>query len=162
VIKEWANNMNELKAYLLRRLTARPRLFRVCVLFSALLWTSPDSAWAHAILVRSLPPANSTISGKDLNIELVFNSQIDGRRSRLLLVDEHNKELVLAGVMQPKPEVLKARVTGLSEGTYVVRWQVLAIDGHISRGQISLTLRGMDATLGPPALQGIVAIVSLT
>jgi copper resistance protein C len=153
--------MNELKAHLLCRLAARPRLFRVCVLFATLLWAPFDSAWAHAILVRSLPPANSIISGKELNIELTFNSQIDGRRSRLLLIDEHNKKLVLAGVIQPKPEVLKARVTGLSEGAYIVRWQVLAIDGHISRGQISFTLREMDAILGPLPLRGIeVAIVS--
>jgi methionine-rich copper-binding protein CopC len=54
-------------------MTARYPLFRVSALITALLWTWPDSAWAHAILVRSVPAANSTIHGKEINIELTFN-----------------------------------------------------------------------------------------
>jgi hypothetical protein len=135
--------------------TGRYLLFRVAFLFAALLWTYPDSAWAHAILVRSVPAANSTIHEKEIDIELTFNSQVDGRRSRLLLVDGQNKERTLNGMMQPKRQVLKVHVGGLNDGVYLVRWQVLAIDGHISRGQISFTIHRQDAVLDPSAWPGV-------
>jgi methionine-rich copper-binding protein CopC len=35
--------------------------------------------------------------------------------------------------------VLTATVT-LTPGTYVLRWQVLAIDGHITRGDVPFTV----------------------
>ena len=147
--------MSQLKASSGNTVMGRYLLLRVSVLSTALLWTCPDSAWAHAILVRSVPAANSTIPGKEINIELTFNSQVDGRRSRLLLVDGQNKEHTLTGMMQPKPQVLKVHVGGLNDGVYLVRWQVLAIDGHISRGQISFTIHRQDAVLDPFAWPGV-------
>jgi methionine-rich copper-binding protein CopC len=37
---------------------------------------------------------------------------------------------------QSSPDVLTASVSGLKPGDYVIRWQVLASDGHISRGEV--------------------------
>ena len=37
---------------------------------------------------------------------------------------------------QPAPDVLSATGHGLAKGTYVLRWQVLASDGHITRGEV--------------------------
>jgi methionine-rich copper-binding protein CopC len=34
------------------------------------------------------------------------------------------------------PDVIGARAAGLPPGAYRLRWQVLAIDGHITRGDI--------------------------
>jgi methionine-rich copper-binding protein CopC len=143
--------VNQVEAPSASRFTGRFLLFRIFFLFAALLWRCPNSAWAHAILVGSVPAADSTISEKEIDIELTFNSQVDGRRSRLLLFDGQNKEHTLTGMMQPKPQVLKVHVEGLNDGVYLVRWQVLAIDGHISRGQISFTIQRQDTILNPSA-----------
>jgi methionine-rich copper-binding protein CopC len=32
--------------------------------------------------------------------------------------------------------LLSAKLTGLVKGAYVLRWQVLATDGHITRGKV--------------------------
>ena len=37
------------------------------------------------------------------------------------------------------PDIVTSRVT-LTPGSYVVRWQVLAVDGHITRGDVPLTV----------------------
>ena len=39
------------------------------------------------------------------------------------------------------PDLLTASVT-LTPGAYVMRWQVLAIDGHITRGDVVFTVTG--------------------
>jgi len=39
------------------------------------------------------------------------------------------------------PDVLSAAVD-VTPGDYVVRWQVLAVDGHITRGDVPFTATG--------------------
>ncbi len=91
---------------------------------------------AHAILMDSTPKLSSTIKGPDLDIDLRFNVRVDGSRSRISLVapDGTTTTLILAG--QSKPNVLRARAAGLKPGAYKLQWQVLASDGHLSRGEI--------------------------
>ena len=38
-------------------------------------------------------------------------------------------------------DVLAASAT-LTPGAYVMRWQVLAVDGHITRGDVPFTVQG--------------------
>jgi copper resistance protein C len=37
---------------------------------------------------------------------------------------------------QSAPDLLSATGHGLAKGPYVLRWQVLASDGHITRGEV--------------------------
>ena len=37
---------------------------------------------------------------------------------------------------EPAPGALSAKLSGLVKGAYVLRWQVLATDGHITRGKV--------------------------
>lgn len=39
------------------------------------------------------------------------------------------------------PATLEARITGLGAGEYKLHWQVLAADGHITRGEISFLVK---------------------
>ena len=39
-------------------------------------------------------------------------------------------------------ESLEAKASHLAAGRYTLRWQVLAIDGHITRGDIPFTVTG--------------------
>jgi methionine-rich copper-binding protein CopC len=40
------------------------------------------------------------------------------------------------------PDLLEASAKLATPGAYVVRWQVLAIDGHITRGDVPFTVTG--------------------
>jgi methionine-rich copper-binding protein CopC len=96
---------------------------------------------AHAVLVEASPPARASVSGPDIDVRLRFNSRIDGPRSRvdLVLPDKSVRELVLE--TQPAPEVLTSRARGLAAGAYRLRWQVLASDGHITRGEYAFSVK---------------------
>jgi len=117
----------------------RALFFCSVVLVCCMLFEQPSSA--HAILLESTPAANSKVDGSEITIRLRFNSRIDAQRSRLTLVlpDGNNRKLEL--LPQPSPDILTSHVKGLSAGNYHLQWQVLATDGHITRGGYSFEVR---------------------
>jgi copper resistance protein C len=97
--------------------------------------------WAHAVLMDSKPKLSSTVSGPDLPIWLRFNVRVDGSRSRLHLVAADGSSLNLDPLKQPTPDTLESHATGVKPGAYKLQWQVLAADGHISRGVVDFTVK---------------------
>jgi copper resistance protein C len=99
-------------------------------------------AAAHAILVKSIPGANETVSGPNVPITLTFNSKIDQARSALTLeAPDHASSRVQIDVDSSAPAKLSARLSNLGAGSYKLKWQVLAVDGHITRGEIAFHVK---------------------
>jgi len=96
----------------------------------------------HAILKESSPAANATVAGPDLSITLKYNVRVDSSRSKIQLSrpDESVTELPLA--KQVSPDTLSSKATGLTPGAYKLQWQVLAPDGHITRGVVPFSVKG--------------------
>lgn len=94
------------------------------------------SAIAHAILLESSPSINSTISGPTVPVKLRFNVRIDATRSRLTLVKPDATTHSLTLVKDAPADTLASQAQSLAPGEYRIRWQVLASDGHITRGEI--------------------------
>ena len=101
---------------------------------------SVSSSIAHAILLESSPALKSYVSGPDVPLKLRFNVRIDAARSRLTLVDPAGTLQTLEIHGQDTPDTLSAEAKGLRPGAYRLRWQVLASDGHITRGEIPFTV----------------------
>ena len=97
-------------------------------------------AAAHAVLLESNPPLKSAVSGPDVPIKLRFNVRIDALRSRLTLIHPDGSAQALEISKQAPADTLAAEATGLAAGAYRLRWQVLASDGHITRGEIPFTV----------------------
>jgi copper resistance protein C len=120
------------------------RLFRMpffSVLLTTLLLTAiAQPVWAHAVLMQSTPKLNSTVKGPDVPIWLKFNVRVDGGRSRLHLIAPDGSPISVEALKQTAPDILESRATGLKAGTYKLQWQVLASDGHISRGEVAFTV----------------------
>jgi len=116
----------------------RRRLLALLLLVALAL--SSNLAYAHAILVEAFPSANSTVAGPSIPIKLRFSVRIDAKRSRLELVGP-NKTSTLLSATQPTPDTLQAVAEGLKVGSYSLRWQVLAADGHITRGEIRFNIK---------------------
>jgi copper resistance protein C len=93
-------------------------------------------ALAHAVIVSASPAADQHVALGKLAVRLEFNSRIDKARSRLQVTapagDKTDVPIDQAGVSN----ILTGTTNDLSPGAYVLRWQVLAIDGHITRGDI--------------------------
>jgi methionine-rich copper-binding protein CopC len=98
------------------------------------------AARAHAIVVSSLPAAGAVVHDKSGRVMVRFNSRIDPLRSRLLLVRPDGSSTALELADAPGRDTLTATVSELTPGSYRLRWQVLAIDGHITRGDIPFTV----------------------
>jgi methionine-rich copper-binding protein CopC len=114
-----------------------------CALFlfaAAITFLIVAPAAAHAVLLESSPPLNSSVSGPNVPVKLRFNVRIDALRSRLTLLRPDGSAQALEISKQSPADTLSAEATGLPAGTYRLRWQVLASDGHITRGEIPFTV----------------------
>ena len=107
---------------------------------AAALALGSGRAGAHAIVVSAQPAVDAVVHGTTAEVVLRFNSRIDRERSRLLLVRADGSSTALALEDTPSPDTLVAKAAGLAPGPYRLRWQVLAIDGHITRGDIPFTV----------------------
>lgn len=102
---------------------------------------NPSFSLAHAVLLESSPALKSSVSGPDVPLKLRFNVRIDAARSRLTLVDPDGSSQTLDISKQESPEIISAEAKRLHPGLYRLRWQVLASDGHITRGEIPFTVK---------------------
>ncbi len=108
------------------------------VAVAAFLTVAP--AAAHAVLLESNPPLKSAVLGPNVPVKLRFNVRIDALRSRLTLIRPDGSARSLEITKQTPADTVSSQATGLSAGAYRLRWQVLASDGHITRGEIPFTV----------------------
>jgi len=113
------------------------RVLAVSVSLGACL-AAPAPAQAHAILIGGTPAINAVLPPGPISIRLRFNSRIDQSRSRLALTDGPTSRTLK--LTQDGPEDELDTDATLPPGTYALRWQVLAVDGHITRGAIPFTV----------------------
>jgi copper resistance protein C len=116
-------------------------LCRIAAL-AALGWVAltVPPALAHAIIVEAAPAVGAVVHDGSVEVRLRFNSRIDHQRSRVTVLDEAGKETPLALDAGTPTDVLAAKATSLAPGKYRIRWLVLALDGHITRGDIPFTV----------------------
>ncbi|WP_267221129.1 copper resistance CopC family protein [Dyella silvae] len=108
--------------------------------FAAPLLFASLGVSAHAILLDSTPKVNGSQPAGPAAITLKFNSKIDQERSRLVLIAADHSETLLHIIIDSHKRNELESETELKPGTYVIRWQALALDGHITRGELPFTV----------------------
>ncbi len=112
-------------------------------------WTAPlaimllagsPAAFAHAMLVHSSPADKAVVHSHQVEIALDYDSRIEASRCTVKLSDSAGKPVALQMEHSAKPSELNAVAHGLANGKYLIHWQVLASDGHITRGDVSFTV----------------------
>jgi hypothetical protein len=111
-------------------------LHRTPILLAMLVGLAPSQAFAHALVLSSQPAANRTVPRGELRIELRFNSRIDPKRSRVALVAPDHAQSAIATAPDARGAELKGRAAVDRAGPWALRWQVLSLDGHVTRGEI--------------------------
>jgi methionine-rich copper-binding protein CopC len=109
------------------------------LLIIAVLCLGAVTANAHAIIMDSIPATNATVTGPDVAVQLRYNSRIDTRRSVIKLLGPDTQSQTLPISDKSGTDTLVTQITGLAPGAYRLRWQVLSVDGHITRGDIPFT-----------------------
>lgn len=111
-----------------------------CALLAGLV-PVPGIAAAHAIVVAAQPAMNATVAPGEIAIRLEFNSRLDRKRSGLSL--QRPDGTVAAVELSPDtaPGVLAGRALVTANGPCRLHWQVLSLDGHITRGEVRFAVR---------------------
>ena len=114
------------------------------LLLSAWLVLLPVSpAAAHAIVLESSPVHDAVLERGPEQVTLRFNSKIEKRFTRITLAagDRPPTAIVLpdGGVAGP-PDRVVIPLSPLAPGVYVLRYRVLAVDGHITEGALRFTV----------------------
>lgn len=121
-------------------MTPRPilprRTIAAALLFGLL---TPVPAFAHAILQESVPTQDGTVAAGRVGIALRYNSRIDKERSSLVLTGPDRDRTPLP-IMQAGPPDILTTSADLKPGVYTIRWNVLATDGHLTRGDVHFTV----------------------
>ena len=104
-----------------------------------LLALAPWPALAHAILLDSVPAASQVLKPGRSTLDLHYNSRIDVARSRVTLAGPDKAVKILPITPGDSPDHLAAVIETVP-GAYALHWQVLAVDGHITRGELRFTV----------------------
>jgi methionine-rich copper-binding protein CopC len=102
------------------------------------------AAGAHALLVQSHPVANGLVRAGEVAIVLEFNTRIDKARSRVTVRSAQQAAMVVTDI-DDYPTRLSGRVVAATPGKWTLAWQVLARDGHITRGEVAFTVTDLPA-----------------
>ena len=116
---------------------ARAGLFAVLALACGLF---AGGACGHAIVVAARPAMNSSVAPGKLEIRLEFNSRIDRKRSRLSLLRPDGTLAEIAAVPDGAQNVLAAHIDASMTGSWKLDWQVLSLDGHLTRGTVRFSV----------------------
>ena len=113
--------------------------FALTVLLACVLALAAQSqvAEAHANLIRSEPPANSTLDASPGRITIWFSEPMEAAFSEIQVLDAtgarvDNRD---STVDANDPIVMSVSLPALPDGTYTVAWRNLStVDGHTKRG----------------------------
>jgi len=116
----------------------RKYLQKLARLAIALMVAGPMAgpASAHAVIISATPTADQHVPPGKLVVRIEFNSRIDKARSRLQVTAPSGAKADVSVDPAGKPNIITGATGELAAGAYVLRWQVLAVDGHITRGDI--------------------------
>ena len=109
------------------------------VLFAVAAAIASTAVSAHAVLIDSSPKPKGHLAAGPQRLVFKYNSKIDQGRSRLSLVKPDGSASVLTIASDSQPNELDSQVT-LTPGSYKVHWQALALDGHLTRGDVPFTV----------------------
>jgi methionine-rich copper-binding protein CopC len=110
------------------------------------------SVLAHAIVTSSQPAQDAIVAPGELNVQLAFSSRIDPARSRLALVAPDGTQTPLPIVEGRTPGVVTAKARVVANGRWTLHWQVLSLDGHVTRGDVPFRVEAGSGggRAGPP------------
>ena len=106
------------------------------------LWPVPPVS-AHAIVLESFPVHDAVLARSPEQVTLRFNSKLEQRFTRVTLTagDRPPAAVTLPdGNGTGAPDRVVIPLAPLAPGVYVLRYRVLAVDGHITEGALRFTV----------------------
>jgi methionine-rich copper-binding protein CopC len=113
------------------------------LLLSGLLAGSAGPARAHAIVLEASPAHEAALATPPARIVLRFNSKIEHTLSRVTIETGAGRPVALpvARAADGDAARLVVPLRPLAPGVYIVRYRVLAADGHVTEGALRFTIQ---------------------
>ncbi len=115
-------------------------------------------ACAHATLVSSEPADGAVIPAPPLRLTLTFNEPVSPLALRLVAPD--SSSAVVQGTAERETALAIALPSGLQNGTHVLSWRVVSLDGHPVGGTVVFSIGAPSAGQGPTAQSSAQPVVS--
>lgn len=124
------------------------RLIRAIALVVIAVTGTPQLAAAHAALVKSTPARRATVAQPPTKVELTFSERLEPAYSTVMVVDSAGRQVDLrdAALAPGDSRRLAVSLPPLSTGTYIVRFRVLSVDGHVVESDFPFTVGARGAT----------------
>ena len=104
---------------------------------------------AHALPVRTIPPANAVLPRPPAQIEIYFNQAVDPTFSKIKVLDENGNRVDAGDVtLDPADNThLVVSMQAVKDGVYTVVWTALsAADGHQTTGSFPFAVGNENAS----------------
>jgi methionine-rich copper-binding protein CopC len=107
------------------------------------LAAAPTPALAHAIVLESSPTHDAVLPEAPTRLVLRFNSRIEAALSRVTIEPSAGRPVALrvATEAASAADRLVVPLQPLTPGVYIVRYRVLAADGHVTEGALRFTVK---------------------
>lgn len=104
---------------------------------------APAPAAAHAIVLESSPKHDAVLPEAPSRLVLRFNSRIEAALSRVTIEPSAGRPVALpvAAEAASAADRLVVPLQPLAPGIYIVRYRVLAADGHVTEGALRFTVK---------------------
>ena len=121
-------------------MSARPRIgLGALAAFAALalFLSAPETASAHAYLIRTSPAASGVLNSPPKQVSLTFDEAVEPRFATVSVTNVNGTQETTAAVSRSpsNPDTLIAPVRhGLPQGWYLIYWRAISVDGHPVQG----------------------------
>jgi len=125
----------------------------------------PRPAAAHANLVQSDPPAQSSVTRAPAQIQMLFSEAVEPRFVEVSVLDKDRKQVDAgdARLAAGTNDSVVASLGDLPPGVYTISWKMVsAVDGHQTRGLIPFSVGDAGAVPEPLSAAEIGAATSGT
>jgi methionine-rich copper-binding protein CopC len=100
-----------------------------------------QTALAHATLIRALPAARATLRVPPARAQLWFSEPLEPAYSTMSVWKaQHRVDRGEPTAAPENPRTLAVALPALGPGTYLVKYRVLSVDGHVAEGSYSFTV----------------------
>jgi methionine-rich copper-binding protein CopC len=113
------------------------------LIFLVFFCSLPEVSWGHAFPDHSNPKVGSTVSDPPAQVRIWFDGDLEPAFSTIMVHDMNGRMVDNQnGRVDPSdPTLLEVGLPKLPPGTYLVIWNVVARDGHRTRGQYTFTIK---------------------
>jgi len=96
--------------------------------------------WAHAYPTLSSPENGAVLKESPREVRIQFTEGLELAFSQITVKGPNGEVFSQGKMRQPAQDTLAIDLKSLSPGNYVVEWQVLSVDTHVTEGVLRFTI----------------------